>query len=177
MLLALSALGVVFGDLGTSPLYALQEAFHGERGVTATPENVLGVVSLFVWALVVMVSIKYVALLLRAGNRGEGGILALLALLLGESDKPVRRASVFIGIALLGTAMLYGDGVITPAISVLSAVEGLQIATPALQRYVVPLTLVILVGLFSVQSRGSGRVGVIFGPVLALWFIVIAVLG
>jgi KUP system potassium uptake protein len=175
--LALSALGVVFGDLGTSPLYALQEAFHGSRGVPATPENVLGVVSLFLWALVLMVSIKYVAVLMRAGNRGEGGILALLALLLGERGQPVRRASLFIGLGLLGTAMLYGDGVITPAISVLSAVEGLQIATPALQRYVVPLTMVILVALFAVQHRGSGRVGAVFGPVLAVWFVVIALLG
>jgi KUP system potassium uptake protein len=175
--LALTALGVVFGDLGTSPLYALQEAFHGERGVPPTPENVLGVVSLFLWALVLMVSIKYVAVLMRAGNRGEGGILALVALLLGEREQPVKRASLFVGLALLGTAMLYGDGVITPAISVLSAVEGLQIATPAFQRYVVPLTIVILILLFSVQHRGSGRVGVVFGPVLALWFVVIAALG
>jgi KUP system potassium uptake protein len=124
-----------------------------------------------------MVSVKYVAVLMRAGNRGEGGILALVALLLGERGQPVRRASVFIALALLGTAMLYGDGVITPAISVLSAVEGLQVATPALQRFVVPLTMVILVALFAVQHRGSGRVGVVFGPVLALWFVVIALLG
>src|SRR5215471_15366773 len=175
--LALTALGVVFGDLGTSPLYAMQEAFHGDRGVPPTPENVLGIASLFLWALVVMVSVKYVAVLMRAGNRGEGGILALLALLLGERGRPVQRASLFIGLGLLGTAMLYGDGVITPAISVLSAVEGLQIATPAFQQYVVPLTMVILVALFAVQHRGSGRVGVVFGPVLALWFVVIATLG
>jgi KUP system potassium uptake protein len=138
---------------------------------------VLGIVSLFLWSLVLVVSIKYVAVLMRAGNRGEGGILALLALLIGEHRLPVRRASLFIGVALLGTAMLYGDGVITPAISVLSAIEGLQIATPAFQPYVVPLTIVILIGLFSLQSRGSGRVGAIFGPILAAWFIVIAVLG
>src|SRR5215470_16953353 len=110
--LALSALGVVFGDLGTSPLYAMQEAFHGTRGVAPTPENVLGIASLFLWALALMVSVKYVAVLMRAGNRGEGGILALLALLLGERGRPVQRASLFIGLALLGTAMLYGDGVI-----------------------------------------------------------------
>jgi KUP system potassium uptake protein len=177
IVLALSALGVVFGDLGTSPLYALQEAFHGDRGVIPTPENVLGIVSLFFWALVLMVSIKYVAVLMRAGNRGEGGILALLALLVGEKGQPPRRTSLFIGLALLGTAMLYGDGIITPAISVLSAVEGLQVATPAFQAYVVPLTVVILVGLFAVQSKGSGRVGVVFGPVLGLWFVVIAMLG
>lgn len=176
-LVALSALGVVFGDLGTSPLYALQEAFHGTRGVAPTPENVLGIVSLFLWALLVMVSVKYVAVLLRAGNRGEGGILALLALLFGDRSRPVRRMSWFVALALLGTAMLYGDGLITPAISVLSAVEGLQIATPALTQYIVPITIAILIGLFAVQPNGSGRVGAVFGPILAVWFVVIAVLG
>lgn len=175
--LALAALGVVFGDLGTSPLYALQEAFHGERGVAPTPGNVLGIVSLFVWALVLMVSVKYVAVLMRAGNRGEGGILALLAVLLGDRERPVRRASWLIGLALLGTAMLYGDGIITPAISVLSAVEGLQVATPAFAPFVVPITVAILVGLFAVQPYGSGRVGAVFGPILATWFVIIAVLG
>ena len=176
-LMALSALGVVFGDLGTSPLYALQEAFHGDRGVAPTPENVLGIVSLFLWALVLMVSVKYVAVLMRAGNRGEGGILALLAVLLGEHGQRVRHASFFITLALLGTAMLYGDGVITPAISVLSAIEGLQIATPALADYVVPITIAILILLFAIQPYGTGRVGAVFGPVLAAWFVVIAVLG
>ncbi|MEP6492034.1 MAG: KUP/HAK/KT family potassium transporter [bacterium] len=175
--LTLSALGIVFGDLGTSPLYALQEAFHGTRGVAATPDNVLGVVSLFLWALLLMVSVKYVAVLMRAGNRGEGGILALLAVLLGDHKASIRRASWFVGLALLGTAMLYGDGVITPAISVLSAVEGLRIAAPGFDRLVVPITIAILVGLFAVQAYGSGRVGRAFGPVLALWFVVIAVLG
>jgi KUP system potassium uptake protein len=173
----LSALGVVFGDLGTSPLYALQEAFHGHRGVNPTPANVLGVVSLFLWALVLMVSIKYVALLMRAGNRGEGGILALLALLVGERRPAVKGASLFIALGLFGAAMLYGDGMITPAISVLSAVEGLQVATPVLAPYVVPATIVILIGLFALQPFGSGRVGRIFGPVLGLWFVTIAVLG
>ncbi len=175
-LAAITALGVVFGDLGTSPLYAMQEAFHGERGVAATPDNVLGVASLFLWALVLMVSLKYVAVLMRAGNRGEGGILALLALFIGDRQR-VRHATLVIALGLFGTAMLFGDGVITPAISVLSAVEGLQVATPAFERYVVPLTILILVGLFSVQRRGSGRVGVVFGPILATWFVVIAILG
>jgi KUP system potassium uptake protein len=177
VLLALSALGVVFGDLGTSPLYALQEAFHGSRGVATTPANVVGIVSLFIWALVLMVSVKYVAILMRAGNRGEGGILALLALLVSGRRTRVRRASWVVGLALLGAAMLYGDGVITPAISVLSAVEGLRVATPVFEPYVVPITVVILVGLFAFQRFGTGRVGIVFGPVLALWFVTIAVLG
>ena len=177
LVLALSALGVVFGDLGTSPLYALQEAFHGTRGVAATAANVVGIVSLFIWSLVLMVSVKYVAVLMRAGNRGEGGILALLALLVSERAPVVRRAGLLVGLALFGAAMLYGDGVITPAISVLSAVEGLRIATPVFEPYVVPITVVILVALFAFQRFGSGRVGVVFGPVLAIWFVTIAVLG
>ena len=175
--LALSALGVVFGDLGTSPLYALQEAFHGAHGVAPSADNVLGVVSLFLWALILMVSVKYVAVLMRADNRGEGGILALVAILVGERGRQIRNVSFFVGMALLGTAMLYGDGIITPAISVLSAVEGLSVATPAFTPYVVPLTIAILVGLFAVQPYGSGQVGRAFGPVLALWFVVIGVLG
>lgn len=173
--LALSALGIVFGDLGTSPLYALQEAFHGPHGVSPTSENVLGIVSLFLWALLLMVSVKYVALLMRAGNRGEGGILALMALL--QRGRGAPRATIFVPLAIIGASMLYGDGIITPAISVLSAVEGLHVATPALASFVVPITVVILVILFAVQPFGSGRVGVIFGPVLATWFVVIAVLG
>jgi KUP system potassium uptake protein len=177
VILSLSALGVVFGDLGTSPLYALQEAFHGTRGVAATQANVLGIVSLFLWALILMVSVKYVAVLMRAGNRGEGGILALLALLLGDSGTAPRRTGLFITLALIGTAMLYGDGIITPAVSVLSAVEGLQIATPALAPLVIPVTVIILILLFAIQPFGSGRVGTVFGPVLATWFVVIAVIG
>jgi KUP system potassium uptake protein len=182
--LALAALGIVFGDLGTSPLYALQEAFHPERGVAASAENVLGCTSLFLWSLVVMVSFKYVWVLMRADNQGEGGILALLALLVRDLSRGASaRASgvpwsgLWLALALIGTAMLYGDGVITPAISVLSAVEGLAVATPAFTRYVVPVTVAILVGLFMVQSRGSGRVGAAFGPILAIWFVVIAILG
>jgi KUP system potassium uptake protein len=177
LLLVLSALGVVFGDLGTSPLYALQEAFHGTRGVAPTPENVLGIVSLFLWSLFLMVSVKYVAVLMYAGNRGEGGILALLALLLHGSSNTPRRKAMFITLALIGAAMLYGDGIITPAISVLSAVEGLSVATPAFGPVVVPVTVVILIGLFAIQPYGSGRVGVLFGPILSIWFIVIAILG
>jgi KUP system potassium uptake protein len=182
--LSLAALGIVFGDLGTSPLYALQEAFHGDRGVAPSPENVIGCLSLFLWSLIIMVSLKYVLLLMRADNQGEGGILALLALLVGDvsrnSRSPARgrpQGALWISLAMVGTAMLYGDGVITPAISVLSAVEGLSVATPAFNPYVVPLTVLILVALFTVQSIGSGRVGVAFGPILATWFVVIMILG
>lgn len=178
-MLALSALGIVFGDLGTSPLYALQEAFHGADGVAATPDNVLGIVSLFLWSLIVMVSIKYVLVLMQADNRGEGGLLALLALLIGDRTERAAglRARRWIYLAMIGTAMLYGDGLITPAISVLSAVEGLEEVTPAFHPYIVPLTVLILVALFAIQPQGSGRVGVAFGPILALWFVVIFVLG
>ncbi|HTR10178.1 MAG TPA: KUP/HAK/KT family potassium transporter [Paraburkholderia sp.] len=177
--LALAALGIVFGDLGTSPLYALQEAFNGARGVAATPENVVGIVSLFLWSLILMVSIKYVLVLMQADNHGEGGLLALLALLVGErTGREMRRGALrWVFLAMFGTAMLYGDGVITPAISVLSAVEGIEVATPAFSHYVVPITVVILVALFAVQPLGSGRVGVAFGPILAIWFVVIFVLG
>jgi KUP system potassium uptake protein len=177
--LALAALGIVFGDLGTSPLYALQEAFHGANGVSATPANVVGIVSLFLWSLIVIVSIKYVLVLMQADNHGEGGLLALLALLVGDRTKggSGRRSRRWIYLAMIGTAMLYGDGVITPAISVLSAIEGLEVATPAFTPYVVPLTVVILIALFAIQPLGSGRVGVAFGPILATWFVVIFLLG
>jgi KUP system potassium uptake protein len=184
--LSLAALGIVFGDLGTSPLYALQAAFHGERGVAPSPENIIGLLSLFLWSLIIMVSLKYVWVLMRADNQGEGGILALLALLVGDVSRDAGRTQSATGLgsqggwitlALAGTAMLYGDGVITPAISVLSAVEGLSVATPAFTPYVVPLTIVILVALFAVQRKGSGKVGAAFGPILAIWFAVILVLG
>lgn len=177
--LALAALGIVFGDLGTSPLYALQEAFHGPGGVAATPENVIGIVSLFLWSLILMVSIKYVLILMQADNRGEGGLLALLALLVGDRTQQdaSRRSRRWVYLAMIGTAMLYGDGVITPAISVLSAIEGIQVATPAFDAYIVPITVLILIALFAIQPLGSGRVGVAFGPILATWFVVIFILG
>src|SRR6516225_7395326 len=142
--LALSALGIVFGDLGTSPLYALQAAFGGSLGVAPTHANVIGVVSLFLWSLILMVSVKYVLVLMQADNRGEGGLLALLALLVGErTGREMRRAALrWVFLAMFGTSMLYGDGVITPAISVLSAVEGIEVATPAFAQYTVPITVV-----------------------------------
>lgn len=185
--MSLAALGIVFGDLGTSPLYALQEAFHPVRGVAPTPDNVIGCLSLFIWSLFVMVSVKYVFILMRADNHGEGGILALLALLVGDLTRSTpemvkvrpktRSRLIWLTLALVGTAMLYGDGVITPAISVLSAVEGLSVATTSLDTYVVPLTVVILIALFAIQHKGTGKVGQAFGPILAIWFVVILLLG
>ena len=175
--LTLAALGVVFGDLGTSPLYALQEAFHGRHAVDVTHENVLGVVSLFVWALLLSVSAKYLFFVMRADNRGEGGIFALLALTGARGLPRARARRWLVGLGLFGAALLYGDGVITPAISVLSAVEGLEVASPLLRPVVIPVTAAILIGLFLVQRHGSGRMGNAFGPVIALWFLAMAVLG
>jgi KUP system potassium uptake protein len=174
---ALAALGVVYGDIGTSPLYALQESFLGPHAVPATRENVLGVLSLFVWSLVLVVCVKYLTVVMRADNNGEGGILALMALtgVEPEHGRKVLPATVILGIA--GAALLYGDGVITPAISVLSAVEGLKVATPVFVPYIVPITVVILAALFLVQPFGSGRVGVAFGPVLLVWFACLGALG
>jgi KUP system potassium uptake protein len=170
--LVLGALGVVYGDIGTSPLYAVKECFAGEYGLVPTPENVLGVLSLVFWALFLVIVVKYLTFMMRADNRGEGGILALIALL-----RPSGRASALITLGLFGAALLYGDGIITPAISVLSAVEGLEVAAPALASWVVPLTVAILAGLFLVQRRGTARVGAIFGPVTLVWFASIALAG
>jgi KUP system potassium uptake protein len=174
--LTLAALGVVYGDLGTSPLYAMKECFFGEHGMQVTPDNVLGVLSLIVWSLIVVISIKYLVFVMRADNRGEGGILALTALVTPlQSHKRGRWLLIMLG--LFGTALLYGDGMITPAISVLSAVEGLTVATPLFTPYVIPITIVILIGLFAIQRRGTGGIGKIFGPVMLLWFIVLGALG
>ena len=177
--LSLTALGVVYGDIGTSPLYALRECFKEEYGITPTAPNIIGVLSLILWSLILVVSIKYIVFILRADNRGEGGILALLALLLQqkrrEDDKG--RRTVLVALGLFGAALLYGDGVITPAISVLGAVEGLEVGTPALAHVVVPITLVILFALFMVQRFGSARVGTAFGPIMLVWFVTIAALG
>ncbi len=175
-MLCLGALGIVFGDIGTSPLYALREAFHGQHAIGATPGNILGVLSLVLWALIIVISIKYLLFVMRADNEGEGGIIALVALL---SDKATRHRGhyLLVLLGLFGAALLYGDGTITPAISVLSAVEGLKVATPAFQPYVVPITVTILIGLFAVQKRGTGRIGRVFGPVILFWFITVGVLG
>jgi KUP system potassium uptake protein len=176
--LAMAALGVVFGDIGTSPLYALKECFVGEHAVAPTPANVYGVLSLVVWALLLVIVVKYLTFIMRADNQGEGGILALLALLRDPKDS--RRSSAPVGIVLLvlfGAALLYGDGVITPAISVLSAIEGLSIATTALTPAVVPLTCVVLLALFLVQKRGTEGIGRVLGPVTLVWFLAIGALG
>ena len=175
-LLSLTALGVVYGDIGTSPLYALRECFHGSHAIEATRPNVLGVLSLIFWSLALVVSFKYLAVVLRADNHGEGGILALMALIQrGESRS--KRGWVVPMLGLFGAALLYGDGVITPAISVSSAVEGLQIATPVFEQYVVPLTVVLLVGLFLIQHRGTAGIGAVFGPVMLVWFAVVGLFG
>ena len=174
--LALGALGVVFGDIGTSPLYTMHSTFVGE-GVAVTETNVLGVLSMVFWLLLIVVSLKYVTFIMRADNRGEGGIMALMALAQrgARESAMLRRWIVIFG--LLGAALFYGDGVITPAISVLSAVEGLKVVAPTLEHSIVPVTIAILVLLFMVQSRGTGKVGVVFGPIMLIWFVVIAVLG
>ena len=175
--LALGAIGVVFGDIGTSPLYALKECVSKEHGVPPSPDNVYGLLSLIFWALTMVVTVKYLTFITRADNHGEGGILALLALVperLRESQRGVRLLAAMV---LFGAALLYGDGIITPAISVLSAVEGLEVAAPAVQPYVVPITCVVLLGLFLLQRRGTGGIGAIFGPIMVLWFVAIAVLG
>jgi KUP system potassium uptake protein len=175
-LLALGALGVVYGDIGTSPLYALKECFGGHHGVPATRANVMGVMSLVFWAMNFVVSFKYISFVMRADNRGEGGILALLALVRPHGTGETRR-TVLMGLALFGAALLYGDGIITPAVSVLGAVEGLGVATHALDRLVVPIATIILTALFLVQKHGTARVGAIFGPVMIVWFACIALLG
>jgi KUP system potassium uptake protein len=175
--LALGALGVVYGDIGTSPLYAIRECFHGEYGVEPTPEHVLGVLSLMVWSLIVIISVKYIVFVLRADNRGEGGILSLVALAVPRDAGARGSAWALALLGVFGAALLYGDGMITPAISVLSAVEGLQVAAPGLERFVVPVTLAILIGLFAIQRHGTGRVGALFGPVMVVWFVTLAVLG
>lgn len=176
--LCLAALGVVYGDIGTSPLYAIRECFHGPHAIPVSHDNVLGVLSLIFWSLVVVISVKYLALVLRADNEGEGGILALMALVLPNGNGQAWwRRGLLLTMGLFGAALLYGDGMITPAISVLSAVEGLEVATPAFTPYVVPLTVVLLVALFALQHKGTAAVGRAFGPVMLLWFSCLTALG
>ena len=175
-ILVVGAIGVVYGDIGTSPLYTMREAF-GLGGLPLDEATVLGVLSLVFWALLVVVTLKYVAVIMRADNQGQGGVLALATLALRGLRAGGRRQQVAIVLAMVGAALFYGDGIITPAISVLSAVEGLKVATPAFEPYVVPIAIAILVGLFLVQRRGTGGVGKLFGPVMCVWFATLAVLG
>jgi KUP system potassium uptake protein len=174
--LTLGAIGIVYGDIGTSPLYAFKEVFaHGHLPVT--PGNILGVLSLMFWTLTIIVTLKYVSLILRADNNGEGGLVAMLALASSAVNEHPRTKRVLLALGIFGTAIFFGDGVITPAISVLSAVEGLEVAAPGMQQYVIPVTLVVLTLLFIVQKKGTGGIGKFFGPITALWFLVLGVLG
>jgi KUP system potassium uptake protein len=176
--MSLGALGVVYGDIGTSPLYAFREAFVAAEGLAVTRDSVLGILSLVCWSLILIVSVKYLAFVLRADNQGEGGILALTALIAPKGQRRVKGLRLgFIMVGLFGTALLYGDGMITPAISVLAAVEGLEVAAPGLESFVVPVAVVILVALFSIQRRGTATVGALFAPVMVVWFATLAVLG
>jgi KUP system potassium uptake protein len=177
--LSLTALGIVYGDIGTSPLYALQQCFTSkEHTIPPTTANVYGVLSLIVWLLVLVVAVKYLVFIMRADNRGEGGILALLALILQQERRSMsRRRIVLVGLGLFGAALLYGDGMITPVISVLGAIEGLNVVTPAFQSMIVPISVVVLLLLFTVQRFGTGRVGTAFGPIMCVWFVAIGGLG
>src|SRR6478752_5155859 len=176
--LALGALGVVFGDIGTSPLYALQTVFAADhQAVKPTEGDVFGVISLVFWSITLIVSIEFVLFIMRADNDGEGGILALIALIEGAQLRRGRFKAVLIGLGMFGVALFYGDGIITPAISVLSAVEGMKVAVPSLESLVAPLTIAVLVVLFAIQRFGTHAIGRVFGPVMVVWFAVIAAAG
>ena len=174
--ITIAAIGVVFGDIGTSPLYALKEIFNGHHPIPLTPENILGILSMVVWSIIGLVSVKYVSIIMRADNRGEGGSLALLALITERSKNPtVARIITLLGI--FAAALFYGDSMITPAISVLSAVEGIVLITPQLKHWVIPLTLLIITVLFAIQKRGTSAIGLFFGPIMIIWFITLGILG
>ncbi|MEO8039388.1 MAG: potassium transporter Kup [Betaproteobacteria bacterium] len=175
--LALGAVGVVFGDIGTSPLYTMKEAFGAAHGLALTHDNVLGILSLVFWSLIVFVTIKYVTFIMRADNRGEGGIMALLALVMGTTERGSRGRWWLMTLGMFGAALFYGDSMITPAISVLSAVEGLSVATYVFDPYIVPITVAVIIVLFVMQFKGTGIVGAMFGPITAVWFVVLAILG
>ncbi|MCS6766597.1 MAG: potassium transporter Kup [Candidatus Protistobacter heckmanni] len=175
--LMLAAIGVVFGDIGTSPLYALKECFSPDHGILMTPAAVYGIISMLFWAMIIVVSLKYVLFVMRADNNGEGGVLALMALSLRTAPSGSRRALTLMMLGVFGACMFYGDAVITPAISVLSAVEGLEIASPGLSNSVIPISLVVLVLLFLIQRSGSGAVGKLFGPIMLAWFVALGALG
>ncbi len=176
-LMVIGAIGVVFGDIGTSPLYTLQEAFSGAHGMPPHPFNILGVLSLIVWTLVIVVAVKYLTLIMRADNKGEGGIMAMMALAQRATRDHPRTRRLVVLAAVLGAALFFGDGVITPSISVLSAVEGLEVAAPQLSHWIVPLTVLVLIALFWFQKHGTGKVGGVFGPVTCVWFICLGLIG
>jgi KUP system potassium uptake protein len=176
-LLALSALGVIYGDIGTSPLYTIKECFSSVHGVPPTPENILGVLSLILWSLLLVVGMKYVVFIMRAGNKGEGGIFSLFSLLQGQLKQQARWWATLTILAASGAALLYGDGVITPAISVLSAIEGLTMVTDAATRFVVPLTCCVIITLFFLQRHGTTTIGKVFGPIMVVWFLALGFLG
>ena len=173
----LAAIGVVFGDIGTSPLYALKECFDSEHGITYSPEALFGVISMMIWALILVVTVKYVLFVMRADNKGEGGVLSLMALALRSFDNKSKSYFFFMIIGMLGACMLLGESVITPAISVLSAIEGIEIAAPALHKFIIPISLIILVALFLIQKYGTATVGKLFGPITLVWFLTLAALG
>lgn len=178
--LTLAALGVVYGDIGTSPLYALKECFSAELGLAVVPANLIGILSLIIWSLILIVSVKYILFVMRADNRGEGGILALLSLAFParkHASHRSRTGTIMVGLGVFGAALLYGDGMITPAVSVLGALEGLEIPAPRVAPFIVPLSAMVLFGLFSAQYKGTGAVGKVFGPIMFLWFAVIGILG
>lgn len=177
LVLSLAAVGVVYGDIGTSPIYAFRESFHHSYGIDPTGANVLGILSLIFWSLIIVISVKYLGLVMQADNQGEGGIVALTALLLPPDKRVSGRRWVLALAGLFGAALLYGDSMITPAISVLSAVEGLEVATPVFEPYIIPITIGILVGLFIFQRTGTEGVGKVFGPVTLVWFLTLGVLG
>ena len=175
--LTLGAIGVVYGDIGTSPLYAVRECFSHHSGLTVTPANVLGLLSLVFWSLIIVISVKYISYVMRADHRGEGGVLALMTLVAPRGSEHSRLGRWVIPVGLFAAALLYGDGMITPAISVLSAVEGLSVATPVFQPFVVPIACIVLVGVFVVQRHGTGTVGAVFGPIVVGWFTTLGLLG
>ncbi len=177
--LSLAALGIVFGDISTSPIYAIRECFHGEYGIAPTPANIMGVLSLMFWSLVMIVGLKYLTFVFRADNKGEGGVIALTALIRGEDHRSskVHKKLGLVALGLFAACLLYGDGMITPAISVMSAVEGIGIVTPLFQPYVIPITIIILGGLFLIQRHGTATVGGLFGPVILVWLSFLALTG
>src|SRR3954470_1882664 len=176
-LLVVGAIGVVFGDIGTSPLYALKEAFSPHYGIPLSRDNVLGILSMIVWSMTWVITVKYLFVMMRAANNGEGGILALLALALREARTQPKLKWTIISIGVFGAAMFYGDSMITPSVTILSAIEGLEEASPRFEPYVIPLTLIVVAVLFFIQSHGTAKVGALFGPVMIVWFASLAALG